>query len=111
MITNTKQGCFNLMCQQDKPANESQRYCYSINDLEGQTVCDGYNLDQVVGKYIEFMEENAREVGEHYCWTEVVTVNVTDEDDNESTLDRVVTMDTRKDSYDHGRFDYESTRL
>jgi len=109
MITNTKQGCFNLMCQQDVPANDQK--CYSILDKEGRTVCDGYDLNQVINSYIEYMEDNANEAGEHYCWTEVINVTVIDEEDNESTIERVITMDTRRDSYDHGRFDYESTRI
>ena len=108
-IADTRQDCFNLMCQQDTPANDQK--CYSINDAAGRMVCDGYDLNQVVGKYIEYMQDLALEVGEHFCWTEVITVNVIDENDNESTLERVVTMDTRPDGYDHGRFDYESTRL
>lgn len=111
MIATTKQGCFNLMCQQDVPANESHRYCYSINDASGAMVCDGYDLNKVVGAYIEYMEELYREAGDYYHWTEVITVNVIDENDHESTLERVVTMDARINGYDHGRFDYESTRV
>jgi hypothetical protein len=99
------------MCQQDVPANSSQQYCYSINDKEGRTVCDGYDLNQVIGSYIEYMQELAIEDGEHYKWSEVITVNVIDENDDESTLTRTVHMDTRLDTYDHGRFDYESTRI
>lgn len=111
MIATTKQGCFNLMCQQDVPANDSHLYCYSINDKEGRTVCDGYDLNQVIGSYIEHMEGLAIEDGEYYAWSEEITINVIDENDNESTLTRTVHMYSRGDGYDHGRFDYESTRV
>lgn len=109
MIATTKQQCFNIMCMQDMPANDQK--CYSIDDKEGRTIADGYDLQQVVGRYIEWMEERAREDGEYYRWSEVITIVVTDDEGDETTLTQTVHMDSRIDGYDHGRFDYESTRI
>jgi len=111
MIATTKQECFNFMCKQDTPANADQRLNYQINDKEGRTICDGYNLDEVIEVYVKHMEDLAIEDEEYYRWSEDIVIDVIDEEDNESHIKRTVHMDTRGDGYDHGRFDYMSTRI
>lgn len=109
MIATTKQQCFNIMCMQDIPANDQK--CYSILNKEGDVVCDGYDLAKVIGTYIEHMQQLAAEDGEYYRWSEVVTINVTDENDQESTIEQTLHFDSKDDGYDGGRFDYNSSRI
>lgn len=98
-----------MMCKQDTPANEQLYYYIPARDGVG-AVTDGYDLNEVLASYVSWAENNAIEDGEYYKWSEDVLVRVQD-DFGEKEFTVTLNMDSRGDGYDHGRFDYESTRI
>ena len=93
------------------PSNDND-ILYVIFDKEGKTILERDTEEEALYAYQQWAEENAACDGEHYEWSEKVEiVGYNADGDAVYRIERLAIMDSRGDGYDHGRFDYESTRL
>lgn len=90
---------------------EETNITFSIYDKEGRTILEADTEENALYQYQQWAESNASDDGEHYEWTESVEIVGHDDNGEVSRNVRCAIMDSRKDSYDHGKAYFESTRI
>lgn len=106
----TKQGSFFIMCHQDAPVNDNEIW-YSIYDKDGATILEAESVEAALLSYQVWASLRASDDGEHHAWSEEIEIVGCVDGDPVTKSRWLAHMDSRIDSYDHGRSFYESTRL